>query len=332
MLGKFKEGEFFMVSRVVFEIKGNVRSWSNQCINFDSVKIGHVKIDIENTSCSIIIDGNNEKCNHEYIVLIWELLVWQDGYFYKPIAYFVNDEARDISLLLTVKYKVTDKKWIDSAILLCRNHRQIDETVIEKYRGMRNLDRKDQSMNKSMFSSFFYLISESYAEINLEHRLVLLMHICDGLAIEYLNGSNRNNPGNINIILNRLDVARYKQGAVMLGLDSSKAKNALGATRNELTHYIYMNDSLGACISNPSTETDNMVNLYAFYVLEVACRIAVLEILGITISDDIKGYVMDEHLDWIRLEKHLNEDCVLPENYLRQVIERLKSSEPKEGN
>ena len=33
-----------------------------------------------------------------------------------------------------------------------------------------------------------------------------------------------------------------------------------------------------------------MVNLYAFYVLEIALRIAVLEVIGVNVSDDVKNY------------------------------------------
>ena len=65
--------------------------------------------------------------------------------------------------------------------------------------------------------------------------------------------------------------------------------------------------------------------MYAFYVLEIALRIAVLEVIGVNVSDDVKNYVMDEHLDRIKLEKHLDEDCVLPMNVFRQMIEKLQN-------
>ena len=181
-------------------------------------------------------------------------------------------------------------------------------------------------MNASMFSSYFYLLSESYSNVNIEHKLVLLMHICDGFAIQYCNGSS-NNSGNINIILRKIDYQKFKKGALLLGVSSSKAIKALGDTRNELTHYIYKSGSLGSFINNPNTETDNMVNLYAFYVLEIALRIAVLEVIGVNVSDDVKNYVMDEYLDWIKLEKHLDEDCVLPINIFWQIIEKFKNRE-----
>lgn len=316
-----------MISRVVFEIKNSIRSWSDQEISFSAKDVKNVSIIIKDTRCELAVDGNSEDGNLQYIILIWELLVWEDGYFYKPISYSADGVEKTIDSLVTINCRTTDTKWISSAILLCRNQRQINEEIVEKYRNIRYLDRKKQSMNASMFSSFFYLISESYSSINLEHRLVLLMHICDGFAIQYCNGSSSNNSGNINIILRKIDAKKYKQGAALLGISSSRAIDALGDTRNELTHYIYKSGSLGSFINSHDTETDNMVNLYAFYVLEIALRIAVLEVIGVTVSDDVKNYVMDEHLDWIKLEKHLDEDCVLPMNVFQQMMEKLQNQD-----
>ena len=316
-----------MISKVIFEIKSNVRSWSDQVISFSTKEIKSVLINIKDTMCELSVDGNNEDDNLNNIILIWELLVWEDGYFYRPINYYVEDNEKSVDALISINYRIIDKKWISSAILLCREKRQIDENIINKYKQIRYLDRKKQSMNASMFSSYFYLLSESYSNVNLEHRLVLLMHICDGFAVQYCSGSNSNNYGNINIILRKIDAKKFKKGASLLGTSSSRAIDALGDTRNELTHYTYKRRSLGSFISNQDTETDNMVNLYAFYILEVALRIAVLETIGVNISDEIKNYVMDEHLDWIKLEKHLDEDCVLPMNVFRQMMEKLQKQE-----
>ena len=52
-----------------------------------------------------------------------------------------------------------------------------------------------------------------------------------------------------------------------------------------------------------------------------------LEVIGVNVSDDVKNYVMDEYLDWIKLEKHLDEDCVLPINIFWQIIEKFKNRE-----
>lgn len=114
-----------------------------------------VSINIKDIYCDLIVESNSEKDNLEYIILIWELLVWEDGYFYKPLLYTVDEEEKSINELLTIKSRTTDQKWISSAILLCRNQRQISEKIIENYSKIRNLGRKDCSMNSSMFSSFF---------------------------------------------------------------------------------------------------------------------------------------------------------------------------------
>lgn len=318
-----------MISKVVFSIKTSIRNWNDQIISYSTKDHKDISIVINNKKCELTIQGNDENDNLQYIILIWEILVWQDGYFYAPTNYSVNGIERPIENLVSNNSRITDSKWISDSLLLCRNHRQIDEEIVEKYRTIRYLDRKDESMNASMFSSFFYLISESYSQINLEHRLVLLMHICDGFVIEYFEGSGANNSGNINKIIQKINRKKYKAGACLLGISSSRAIKALGETRNELSHYTYKSKSLGSFINNPDTATDDMVNLYAFYVLAIALRVAVLNEIGVNVTDEVKDYVMDDYLDWIKLVKHLDEDCVLPKNVLRQMIQKIQNHESK---
>lgn len=318
-----------MISKVVFSIKTSIRNWNDQIISYSTKDHKDISIVINNKKCELTIQGNDENDNLQYIILIWEILVWQDGYFYAPTNYSVNGIERPIENLVSNNSRITDSKWISDSLLLCRNHRQIDEEIVEIYRTIRYLDRKDKSMNASMFSSFFYLISESYSQINLEHRLVLLMHICDGFVIEYCEGSEMNNSGNINKIIQNINRKKYKTGACLLGISSSRAIEALGKTRNELSHYTYKSKSLGSFINNPDTSTDNMVNLYAFYVLAIVLRVAVLNEIGVNVTDEVKDYVMDDYLDWIKLVKHLDEDCVLPKNVLRQMIQKIQNQESK---
>lgn len=86
---------------------------------------------------------------------------------------------------------------------------------------------------------------------------------------------------------------------------------------------------MGSFINNPDTATDDMVNLYAFYVLAIALRVAVLNEIGVNVTDEVKDYVMDDYLDWIKLVKHLDEDCVLPKNVLHQMIQKIQNQESK---
>jgi len=70
-----------------------------------------------------------------------------------------------------------------SAQLSGRNKRGISEKTLDFYLSIRYKGRKEKSMNRSMFSSYFYLMSGTYASLNIEHRPVLLIHVCDGFAL-----------------------------------------------------------------------------------------------------------------------------------------------------
>lgn len=309
---------------VDFVLKNNIIAWSDQKTDFAMEDKTLFHLGIRKNKCELSICGGSEEKVKEILYATWELLAWYDGYFYTPISYKIDGVEQKVVELSTINYYITDKKWVSSAQLLGRNKRGISEKTLNSYLNIRYKGRKEKSMNRSMFSSYFYLMSEAYASLNIEHRLVLLMHICDGFALEFLNGDKKNNSGNINKVLQKLDCKKYKHGAEMLGISQSKAVNALGYTRNELTHYVYFADSLGSFMENADTDTDEMVNLYAFYVLEAALRVAVIETLGETVENQVKEYILDDNLDWIRLEKCLDEKCVLPVNILRQTLQKYQ--------
>ena len=310
---------------VDFQLKNNILNWSNQKWKSKMSDGSHIIIDIDKVNCKLEISHDLIEKAKELLYTIWELLAWYDGYFYKPIKYIINGKEQNVDDLYTLNMYSSDSKWVTSSILIGRNKRCFSEEIITKYLEIREADRKSKSMNKTMINSFFYLKSAAYKEINIEHRLVLLMHICDGFAIQFLNGSKKNNSGNINIVVTQLNTKKYKHGADLLGISSNKAMNALGDTRNELTHYIYKENSLGAYISNPDYETDNMANLYVFYVLEAALRISLLQTIGFQVADGVKEYILDENLDWIRLERQLDEECTIPNNILIQMIKKLQN-------
>lgn len=318
---------------VTFEINLNPTAWSDQEVHFTMKNGTKVDLAIQKSCCELQIVGKDNL--EEIIYAIWEILAWNDGYFYKPVEYRIDGIIHDVNELIRLSYYRTDSKWKNSALLIGRNHREISEDIITRYMQIRNIGRENQSLNKTMFSSYFYLHSDGYSALNIEHRLVLLMHICDGFAIAFLHGNQKNNGGNINKVLECIDVGphltkKYKIGVGMLGIPSDKAREALLDTRTELTHYVYKSSSLGSYISNPNYDTDNMVNLYVFYVLDLALRVALLETIGVTIKDEVKSYLLDESLDWIRLEKQLNEECVIPRNSLRQILQKLQTMGHKE--
>ena len=97
-----------MISKVVFEIKNSIRGWSDQKISFSAKNINNVSIIIKDIRCELVVDGSSEDDNLQYIILIWELLVWEDGYFYKPISYSVDGGEKVIDSRLTINCRTTD--------------------------------------------------------------------------------------------------------------------------------------------------------------------------------------------------------------------------------
>ena len=142
-----------------------------------------------------------------------------------------------------------------------------------------------------------------------------------------MNGNFKHNAGNINVVLGYQDKIKYKHGAELLGVDSGKAINAIGDTRNELTHYVYKEHSLGSYIAAPNSDTDNTINLYVFYVLELALRTAILETIGFYVTEEVRSYLLDENLDWIRIQKDIDEDCQITQNRIKQILRRLEKAE-----
>lgn len=67
------------------------------------------------------------------------------------------------------------------------------------------------------------------------------------------------------------------------------------------------------------------LNLYLFYVTELAFRVTVLEKVGGFINQTAKERAIDSINDWIILKSNLNQKCKLPENALAQEIQKMKS-------
>ena len=320
-------------AEILFGLKEYRRAWSDQRIHTTIKESTSVDIVFKALTCSVTIQSTSREMIAEYIHIIWEIFAFYDGYFYKPLQYSIDGIENDPMSLVTIKMYDTDSKWIDAATLLGRNHRSLEPDIIIKYYKLRSMDRNEGSMNRSMINSYFYLVSSSYKEINIEHRLVLMMHICDGFVREYLNGSKTGSADNVKKIIRLIGKKRYKEGAQLLDIQENAALNAIGYTRNELTHFTYEDDklSLGSFVSNPDTETDQMVYLYSFYVLESAFRIALLCAIGYNVEDDVKAYLMEDLLDWIKITKNLSENCSIPVNALKQTVQRMMNNNGANG-
>lgn len=218
----------------------------------------------------------------------------------------------------------TAKVWMDAATLLANNNRVLNREVICSYIKFRNQDRLQDKMTKSLLNAYFYLLSDAYREINIEHRLSLMLNICDGY---YLNeiGESKGTGGHIVALMNNIGLNKIQYGIGLMGISKKKLTNLIGGVRDEIDHYIIMKDSAGSQILNSQSKTVKSINLYLFYVAELAFRVTVLEKIGGYIDPKAKERAMDSINDWLILKNNLNQKCKLPENVLAQDIKIMEA-------
>lgn len=263
----------------------------------------------------------------EVLRLIWELSFLYEGFFYPPKEYLVDGEKREIENLYFLSYYKTGKMWIDSSVFLTTTNGAYSEERIFAYKTLRNTGRESEKLYKELINSFFYLHSEAYDGINVNHRLSLLLNTCDGIGINF-EGKINNVEANIsNTIKNNLDVKLIKYGSALLGISKNKMMNALKAERDEIDHYVYKKGSLSNRLVCRTDIQAKYVNWYFVYILDLAIRISLLKQLDIECVDERKIYALNEINDWIILSCDIKERCRNPKNILKQkLLEKGKNS------
>lgn len=200
---------------VEFETKPNVNTniMQPQNINFRNVSGNLIQ---ETKKFVIFLEGNAEDVI-EVFRNIWELAFLYDGYFYKPCKYNVDGIDVNVEKLYFLSYYKTGKTWRNCASTLVGADKDFSEKRILDYTEFRNKGRTSGEMLKSLINSYFYIHSEAYEAINVNHRLSLLLNICDGFVINIF-GSNNNVKANIaKVIGTALDSKMVKYGASLLG-------------------------------------------------------------------------------------------------------------------
>ena len=49
-----------------------------------------------------------------------------------------------------------------------------------------------------------------------------------------------------------------------------------------------------------------------------------LEKIGFQVTKEVKDYLLDENLDWIRIQKDIDEDCQISQNRIKQILIRFE--------
>lgn len=304
--------------KIEFAVKDCVRNWSNQNIitKYESVNI---EISIIDLTCKLHLYG--EEVERVYY-LVWELLFLYDGYFYEPKIFYENDSERDPKVLFRVPFYHTDKEWYSSA-LLGRNSRNLSEDVIKKYEAFRNQDKSVQKMTKAVVNAFYYLHSESYSQINSNHRLSLLLNVCDGFINNTFKETNNVKASLDRLFKGNVDKDKVRKGISLLGMPDDQFTYNLAEERNEFDHYIYKADSIASFIANATDRRSNFVTWYFIYTIELVLRIGFLKQIGINITQEVKDYAMDVIIDWVIYENDLPEDCATFGYQMKQLEKRL---------
>lgn len=254
---------------------------------------------------------------------IWELAFLYDGYFYKPCQFNVDGVDENIEKLYFLSFYNTGKIWRNCASTLAGSDKDFSEERISEYSELRNKGRTSGEMLKSLINSYFYIHSEAYERINVNHRLSLLLNICDGFVIN-TSGPNKNVKANIaKVIGTALDSKTVKYGAELLGIPSQKLYDALMLERHEIDHYIMKAGSLTDYEVNSDAVTRDYINWYFTYVVELALRIAFLKQIGYECKDELVEYALNDINDWLVLECDLPERCKNPSNQMKQDFKKM---------
>lgn len=290
-----------------------------QTINYQNVS---GKLEQEAQKFIVSLEGNAENVI-DVLRNIWELAFLYDGYFYQPCQFNVDGVDENVEKLYFLSFYNTGKIWRNCASTLVGADKDFSEERISEYSELRNKGRTSGEMLKSLINSYFYIHSEAYERINVNHRLSLLLNICDGFVIN-TSGPNKNVKANIaKVIGTALDSKTVKYGAELLGIPSQKLYDALMLERHEIDHYIMKAGSLTDYEVNSDAVTRDYINWYFTYVVELALRIAFLKQIGCECKDELVEYALNDINDWLILECDLPERCKNPSNQMKQDFKKM---------
>lgn len=305
--------------QVDMKVKDYIRNWSDQEIHTEYKGVT-ANIKIKDNNCKLELEGEeNVKIVFQ---LLWELLFLYDGYFYEPISYEIDGVKMECKELITLPFYKTDKMWYCSE-LLGRAQRDLSSEVLEKYDKFRNTGISDKKMTKSVVNAFYYLNSENYGKINVNHRLSLLLNIADGFIINTYKETN-NVKGSYDIFFKKIvNSQKLQQGISLLGIDGEKYKGLLSQERHTFYHYIYSKNSLAALIHDSEDKITDYANWYFVYVLELVIRVNFLKVSGVVLNKEAVDYALESINDWIIYENNLDKDCITHRYQMAQELKRM---------
>lgn len=306
---------------VNYETKVNA---ANKIMPLQVIKYQSVLGSVEQAEKSFSVQLNGEQdIVIEVLRLIWELAFLYDGYFYIPKNYIVDGKEEKVEKLYFLTFYETGKIWESNGTTLAGAKKDFSEERLMKYYEFRNAYRESGKLLKSLVNSFYYLHSDAYERINVNHRLSLLLNMCDGFVINTI-GETNNVKSNIEKVLKKnLNINLVKYGVSLLGIPEDKLYYALSQERNEIDHYAVKEESVSEYTLTIEGKTNNYLLWYFTYVLELALRVAFLKQTGFLCSEELKEFAMNQINDWVILGCDLKDDCRNPLNKRQQEWKRM---------
>ncbi len=305
-----------MEIEVAFESIGSMDFKQN--INYMGT---NCKLDSTADGFNVLLDGENKETNISILRDIWEIDFLYNGFFRKPLKYSVDGHKENVKLLFFLPFYKTSKIWVDCSRPLVSDEYSFEFEVLKTYSEVRNRGRASNSMLKAIFNSFYYLHSEAYEHININHTLAMFLNICDGF-ISNTTVMSKNIKANISAIIGKsLDSKSVKNMADLLGIGRSKMYDALLAERNEIDHYIIQKGSLSQYVETSGTCAGDYILWYFTFVVELALRVAILKYIGLECDEHLIEDALNQINDWAILGGELQGNCQIPAN---RVIQELR--------
>lgn len=305
--------------KVIYKIENKfskIKSF-NQVVVFNNVSAKITK-DIERFI--VELDGEKED-SLNLLRLIWELACLYEGYFYTPIEYIVDNHNEDINELNFLSYYKTSKIWKNASVPLV-DQMEFSLEILFKYHDLRNTGRESKSLLKVVINAFYYLRSEDYEKINVNHMLSLFLNLTDGFYVNFVKNSQKLDETLEGVLSKYINIDEVKQGLEYLGIHNENLISLLRLERNEIDHYSYKENSISECLYYRSDDRANYVNWYFIYVIELALRMYLLEAIGCSVPKDRKDFAMNNIIDWVIIECDLDVKCKNPLNVFKQEFKK----------
>lgn len=287
-------GEPRMKSSVTFTKKNDARGWTNQdevIFSYDGCRVSLIW---DPTSATIEVEGADAETRRAIILSLWEMCFLYDGYFYTPKSYLDGETAISLKSLFPLNLYESSQDVVRSARPLCQSDRDITAATLSEYRSLRNYGIEQRAMWRELINAFYYLCSDSYSRVLIDHRFSLLLNICDGLRY-----NSQQEPASIEegvkYVLGKMDVGLVKEGAGCVGISRSNMYKTLADARNEIDHYIPQKRSIGKHFAEGTSNTQYQ---YFVYVFHVAIRAALLDQIGAAVNTEACRKALEDIVHW----------------------------------